>query len=424
MKNEIDLNYDREYIEVKEALVSMVTCSIVAHSIREAYVKVCDIKDKPVYISKSELMNDIKRDFRFVKGGQFKRSIQLNSEDLLLESQYRRDEYLNSFLRDYKGERIENVKELIRPELSTYNRIQFLDLSGQLQHNSDQLLSELISNLAGCSVEVLVLSNNKITDEGLKIIAPKIRSMNYLHTLFLNHNKFGDDGIEALFHNDNYSTSLRILNISYNQLGKSSAWYIGRMFSPGKISNLEELSIGGQVNYHHSIDTFFISLIPHFLFPGSRKLKKLDIASSGLTIHGISALITLISWTTSIESLNMSRIEIESSKYRYEFILALIMNQSLQHLNIHQCGFRLGEMNSLQLYIETRQYNKNALEIYLPSSYKRIDWFDQLNFIQHIITQRTVLEQKRIAEEEEIIKAKYTPPPVLRPTLMTKSQQS
>lgn len=316
---------DREYEEVTDALTSLVTCSVVSHAIRHAYVKVCDIKEGPVIVTKQELMQDIKRDFRFVKGSMYRKGSQRYHDEIIYGNQYRRDEYTGPFFREYEESAILEVQNSIRSDLPTYNYVKTIDLAGQLQHNPNELLSTLLDNIAGCPLEVLVLTNNNIGDDGLKVLATKIRSFHYLHSLYLNNNLFGDDGIESLFHTDNFPTALRILNIAYNRLGKISAWSIGRMFSPGKIASLEELFVGGQVTYHYSIDEFFISLIPHVIYPGARKLKRLDISSSGLSLKGLSALITLISWTTSIESLNISQISIEPTKFRYQFILSLLV---------------------------------------------------------------------------------------------------
>jgi hypothetical protein len=111
------------------------------------------------------------------------------------------------------------------------------------------------------------------------------------------------------------------------------------------------------------------------------------------------------------------------------------MNHSLRHVCLHACGFRHSEMDVLQSFIATR---RDPIPPYAPSSSlsstshlslliyasRSIDWSNQLSFLQHIITQRTVLEQRRIEEEKEIIEEKYTPPPVLRPTLLTKNSAS
>jgi hypothetical protein len=320
------MEIDRESEEIRDALTSLVTCSIVSHAVRHAYVKVCDLHEGPSVLTKQDLMQDIKRDFRFVKGSQYRRSSQRYKDDILGDNQYRRDQYESSYFREYSAAALGEINRTIQPHLMAYDHVKTIDLSGQLQQNSTEMLTELIGNIAGCPLEVLVLSNNKIDDDGLRILSTKIRSFRYLHTLYLNHNQFTDDGIESLFHTDHFSSTLRILNLSFNQLGKTAAWSIGRMFAPGKIADLEELSIGGQVTYYHSIDKFFISLIPHLLYPGARKLKKLDISASGLSLDGISALITLIAWSTSIEVLNMSRIPVEPSKYRFQFILALLVS--------------------------------------------------------------------------------------------------
>lgn len=100
------------------------------------------------------------------------------------------------------------------------------------------------------------------------------------------------------------------------------------------------------------------------------------------------------------------------------------MNQSLRHITINACGFRLIEMKSIQQFIESRHEPDYDISTFIFSSYQEVHWCDQIEYLQHIVTQRTILEQKRVKEENEIIEAKYTPPPVLRPVLQTKSQES
>lgn len=100
------------------------------------------------------------------------------------------------------------------------------------------------------------------------------------------------------------------------------------------------------------------------------------------------------------------------------------MNQSLRQITLNACGFRLSETKSIQDFIETRHQPEYDISTFLYSSYQDVHWCDQIEYLQHIVTQRTILEQKRVKEENEIIEAKYTPPPVLRPVLQTKKQDS
>lgn len=100
------------------------------------------------------------------------------------------------------------------------------------------------------------------------------------------------------------------------------------------------------------------------------------------------------------------------------------MNQSLRHLNIQACGYRLPEIKSIQWFIESRHLPEFDISSFLFSSYLEVGWCDQIEFLKHIITQKTILEQKRVQEENEIIEKNYTPPPILRPVLQTKNQDS
>jgi hypothetical protein len=100
------------------------------------------------------------------------------------------------------------------------------------------------------------------------------------------------------------------------------------------------------------------------------------------------------------------------------------MNRSLRDLNIQACGYRLSELKSILWFIESRHLANFDISSFIFSSSLEVHWSDQLEYLRHIITRRTALEQRRVQEENEIIEAKYTPPPILRPVLQTKNQES
>ena len=220
--------------QMREALTSVVSCSVASAAVRQAFVKVCDISEVPLVITRAELMEGIVRDMRYTKTSQYRKSGPDAPDDYIPDEEYRRDIYPNPYTRDYKEEEFHNILRRVKPTLPDFSAVRAIDLSGQLLLAPDEKLIQLTENLAGCPIEMLALGNNGITDVGLSQFSNISRSLHLLHTLHLNHNKFSDDGIEALFHADNYPPSLRTLNIAYNNIGKGSAWAIGRMFAPGR----------------------------------------------------------------------------------------------------------------------------------------------------------------------------------------------
>jgi hypothetical protein len=204
--------------------------------------------EAPAKVTKAELMVDVKRDFRFFRTSRYQtvEGPVEGDDDYVSESDYRRDFYPSPFIRNYKAEVFTDLKRFVQPGLASFQTIRIIDLAGQ--RIGDDGLCDLCFGLKDCPVETLSLSRNLITDIGLAYLAGVLRSLKQLDTLHINENNFGDDGVEALFHYDNYSRSLRHINLSTSKLGKGSAWAIGTMFYKSRESNLEELHIGGQVS--------------------------------------------------------------------------------------------------------------------------------------------------------------------------------
>ena len=232
----MDVDEDGEMLDhrqMREALTSVVSCSVASTAVRKAFVKVCNISEVPVVVTRAELMEGLVRDMRFMKSSQYKKKADDVPDNYIPDGEYRRDIYPSPYTRDYKEDGLRNILLRVKPTLPDFDRVRAIDLTGQLILGPDERLIELTENLRGCPVEVLSLGNNGITDIGLKQFAKICRSLRNLHTLHLNHNKFTDDGIEALFHADNFAPSMRTLNIAFNRIGKGSGWAIGRMFTPG-----------------------------------------------------------------------------------------------------------------------------------------------------------------------------------------------
>jgi hypothetical protein len=229
-----DEGEDLDHKQMREALTSVVSCSIASGAVRAAFVKVCNITDEPLIITRAELMEGIVRDLHYMKSSQYKRADGVISDDYISDAEYRRDIYPSAYVKDFKERAFNDITKRINPKLPEFSAVRQIDLTGQLIISPDTRLMELCENLKGSPVELLALGNNGITNVGISQFAKILRSLSRLHTLHLNHNKFTDDGLETLFHSDNYSPTLRKLNLSYNDLGKGSAWAIGRIFTPGR----------------------------------------------------------------------------------------------------------------------------------------------------------------------------------------------
>lgn len=275
-------NHDVDFDSTQDAMNSLMACSLASTTIRKAYLKICEIADAPVIVTKKELMADIKRDFRVCKVEnviEFE-SLEPDPDDPNINNSgfALRSHYPGPYTRRYQNNAFQSLKKQLHPQLWTFELCQTIDLSGQLI--GDKGVDDLCVHLSHSPVETIALNCNNITDEGMVTLSLQLRSLNRLRSLHLAGNKFRDAGVEALFHGDRYSPSLRLINLSENDLCSRSAWAIGMMFYTSRVSELESLLMGGQCHLRYSVDKFVRALVPHIILPGNRCLKKLSIGES------------------------------------------------------------------------------------------------------------------------------------------------
>ena len=80
-----------------------------------------------------------------------------------------------------------------------YSNLRTLNLkSNNITDACCAALNELFSTKGVCHLEVLVLANNRITDEGLEIFLPGLEVNTTLHALDLSHNMIGITGMRSL----------------------------------------------------------------------------------------------------------------------------------------------------------------------------------------------------------------------------------
>ena len=350
-----DFNHDIDKDAASDAMNAMMACSIASTSVRKAYLKICEIADTPVIVTKKELMEGIVRDFRICKQEVVHKTASLEPENPAHRQNgfATRTHYPSPFVRRYSNNALTDLKKKMHPKLWTFELCRVIDLSGQLI--GDHGMMELCENLAQSPVEKIALNYNNITNKGLIEFSLKLRSLSNLRELYLAGNKFRDDGIEALFHGERYSPTLRLINLSENNLSNRSAWAIGMMFYPSRECQFEELIIGGQHTIRYSLDKFLRALVPHLILPGNRCLKKLHVGHAGLTDSGILAIISLLLGKLDkaedvaagrhkdilrgggVEYLVMSRSPIFKSPHRVAFLNALVVMYYLLLKNCVRC---------------------------------------------------------------------------------------
>ncbi len=237
----------------RDALISIVAYRMASSAIREGYMRVCELQDKPVIVTKSELMVGMTRDFRVMKK---KRVVEVpirrsTKSDFEQTEQPSHDTYTSPFLRNFHGKVFSRCFRDLISGGSLLRQLTAIDLMNQ--RIGDEGIALLTGVIDQYPIETLILTGNLISNEGIKEFAKKWRNYRCLDTLFLNDNKFSDEGLLAMFDDDQFSSTLRKLNISMNTIGTEGAFAIGQMFSSNRNCKLEDVSAGGQVSVHCTV---------------------------------------------------------------------------------------------------------------------------------------------------------------------------
>lgn len=225
---------ENERVQTVNAITSIIACRLAANVIREGYVRVCSIQTVPVVITKAELLQNVKRDFRITKKivPKEKPKWQFMAE-VVDPSSLIRDFYVGPYTRNYEGKVFQEVIRSLDYRLWTFDKIRYLDICGQLI--KDGGLIELCKQIPKCPIEVLALSKNGITDIGMIEFSKIWRSLAHLSILHISENLFSDQGLYQLLEENNYSPTLEHLNVSMNDVGSLSGYALGLMFSSGRI---------------------------------------------------------------------------------------------------------------------------------------------------------------------------------------------
>jgi hypothetical protein len=242
------------------------------------------------------------------------------------------------FVRNYQYDVIRETIKMLDPSHSHFRDIIKVDISNQVV--GDARFEELCAGIRRSSLKILNVSGNKLSNGAMQALAGVLRSMHYLEELSIARNKVTDEGIGELFSDKAYPSSLKVLDITFNQVGSLSAFYIGNMFKKERNCRLECLRLGGRLGRKGWGDEFvkvvFCAVVDH----GLKMLKKLSLSDACLTSVGLDCVSALLVCDLVVlEELNISKNEFTEARSRTNFLNALRLNKSLKQLFIRECGF-------------------------------------------------------------------------------------
>lgn len=250
------------------------------------------------------------------------------------------------YLRSYNFAAFGMAMKGLHPKRSDFHAIRCLDFSGQLI--GDEKLIQVCPNLKRCPLHTLNLGYNEITDKGMQELALNLRSLMNLTDLLLAGNRFSDRGVQALFESDCYSPTLKKIDLSCNNVGPRSAYFIGLMFSPERPCQLDSLYLGGKVGQKGWGNEFVRVLVDHLCRAGARPLRRLSIPAAALSGDGIRSLSALITCTTSLKVLNITNNTLLEPESRNALRHALRINSSIDELYFRQSGLNRKQRDILQ----------------------------------------------------------------------------
>lgn len=243
------------------------------------------------------------------------------------------------FVRNYQHRVFEDTLKMLNRQHPHYHNIERLDLSNQLI--GDRRFVDACDAIAKSSIKTLNLSGNKLSNDGMVSLSVVLRSMHVLTDLNLSRNKISDDGIGHLFSDTTYSATLKHLDVSFNTINATGAYYMVSIFRGDRQCCLESLTLGGKVGLKGWGDEFIKVLMSGVIETGVKKLRRLSIADAGLSEVGLDCLTALLCCDdTVLEVLNVSKNSFASHISRTHFLNALRLNKSVREVFIRECGFR------------------------------------------------------------------------------------
>ena len=337
--------------EQEAAQISIMACQIPHDAINAGLLKSIVVW-RETRKTKQEWKAERKRDVQICKAPTTHKQTKDDADPLsdLLETHGKASYCLESdpmpYLRSYTYSSFVLALKNMNVAFASFQRIQCLDFSGQLL--GDDRLAEACGGLRRCPLLILNLGFNNITDRGMTVLASHLRSLGNLQELNLAGNMFSDAGVQAIFENECYSPTLVKIDLSCNNLGPKSAYYLGLMFSSNdRVCRLDSLFLGGKVGKRGWGNDFVRVLVEHLCRHGARPLRRLSIPSAALFGAGISSVAALVATTTSLEVLNLTKNTLADAESCSHLRHALRINSSLKEFYYRQSGLSKAERDVL-----------------------------------------------------------------------------
>ena len=239
-----------EIAEQKAAQAAALSCEMSLSSIRQG-LKATVLKLSKKVKTKYEWNQERVRDFRNCKTPAVVAAPMSVEDQLELNGVVSYQLMYNDpvpYLRDYKYKVYEDALQQVNFKY-VFKNLRKLDMSGQLI--GDERVKELCGAVRRSLLEVLILTQNKITDAGMTELAGTLRTLFSLAELNVSANNFTDAGVKVICSDEFYPPSLKLLDLSCNALHAPSAVYIGYLlqpnFQPNLAHNLESITLGGRV---------------------------------------------------------------------------------------------------------------------------------------------------------------------------------
>ena len=335
------------------AQIAALACEIPARAIRDGIRKtVLSLRKKPKTLY--DFNHERKRDIHINPKAKYEKPNPLDiSTEVHGKTGYADlDTYPNSYIRDYQMNAFTDSMKLVHPRLKIFNNILRIDMSGQLI--GDDKLEELCKMIPKCPLEILSLNECDITDAGMEILSNVLRSLSNLKQLNLSANLFTDEGIKHIFQEDKFSPCLEAIHLSRNGITLRSAYYIGQMFAPEINCKLDSLYLGGKLGGKSYGNEFLRVLVGALCKPHARPIRLLHYPDAGLTDEGIASICALITCSSDLKILNISKNPIVSNVSKSHLLEALRLNISIELLLMRQCGLSKHEMKLLQDAVASR----------------------------------------------------------------------
>jgi hypothetical protein len=298
------------------------------------------------------------------------------------------------FIRNYAYKTFKESMKLINSKFPSFQEIKKLDLSNQLL--GDEKFQTLCLQISRSSVQQLNISGNLLTDQSINCLSGVQRSLHHLEDLNVSNNCITDTGVSMLLGDDCYCSSIRALNLSCNELGPKTAFFVSLMFSSDRQSAIDTLILGGRVGKRGWGDLFLRVLVSGIVQlsngRGLQQLKTLYVADAGLTRFGVDAVASLlVCEDVSLKVLNISKNHIggrvggiggAASPYRV-LLTALRMNDTLEELHIFECGLTKFErslaLETVRVNYENHYQTVDSGEMSpILTPFRRIGWEQQV----------------------------------------------